>query len=294
MRARVILLEPCSVHADLVVAILRDVAHPGQGLVAALLHDLEVADLHARDREVGNLELDLNWDATVLLALFRLDRGEAELGAHEELLAACELLDAPDHRVGVGDVLDIAHVGLENWGVNIRRDRHNDLDIVRNRLRLELSLRLHEVLDLGPGKVLDHAVGPDQGLDVRVQTVGHQVELTVRRDKRDVALLFELVEAHALVELDVLHLDQFATGRAVLHLEEHLVVEAELQLRHAAQIAAHVNAPKDLRPEHVSIGADQDVEPLDHIQEDLVLGVLDSLRTPRDDIGGGSGHHDIS
>ena len=68
------------------------------------------------------------------MALFGLDRWEAELGAHEELLAAGELLDAPDHRVSVRDVLDVAHVGLEHWGVHIRRDRHNDLDIVRNRL----------------------------------------------------------------------------------------------------------------------------------------------------------------
>ena len=128
---------------------------------------------------------------------------------------------------------------------------------------------------------------------MRIQTIGHEVEFTIRRDKGDVALLLELVQAHALMELDVLHLDQLASSRSVLHLKEHLVIEAKLQLRHAAQVAAHVNAPKDLRPEHISIRADQDVEPLDHIQEDLILGVLDSLRTPRDNIGGGGGHHDI-
>ena len=47
-----------STHAQLIVAVLRDVAHPWQRLVAALLHDLEIPHLDARDREIGDLEFD--------------------------------------------------------------------------------------------------------------------------------------------------------------------------------------------------------------------------------------------
>ena len=83
-------------------------------MVATFLDNLEVADLHARDREVGDFELDLDGYPAVLLTLLALNRWESELGTHQELLAACELLDTPDHRVGVGDVLDRADVGLEN------------------------------------------------------------------------------------------------------------------------------------------------------------------------------------
>lgn len=39
-------LRSVSVHTQLVLAILGDVANPRQGLVAALFHDLEVAHLH--------------------------------------------------------------------------------------------------------------------------------------------------------------------------------------------------------------------------------------------------------
>ena len=87
----------CSVHTDLVLAILGDVAHPWESLVSTLLHDLEVADLHARHREVWNLELDLDGHSAVFLSFFRLDGWEAELGTHEELFAPSELLDAPNH-----------------------------------------------------------------------------------------------------------------------------------------------------------------------------------------------------
>jgi len=62
-----------SVHTDLIVAILCDVAHPRKSLVSAFLYDLEISDLDARDSKVRNLELDLDGHTAVLLPLFRLD-----------------------------------------------------------------------------------------------------------------------------------------------------------------------------------------------------------------------------
>ena len=41
---------------ELVVAVLGDVAHPRQGLVAGLLNDLEVADLKARITQCSHEE----------------------------------------------------------------------------------------------------------------------------------------------------------------------------------------------------------------------------------------------
>lgn len=53
-------------HTPIVVPVLRDVAYPGQGLVPALLHNLEVPDLDARDGKVRDLELDGDWRALLL------------------------------------------------------------------------------------------------------------------------------------------------------------------------------------------------------------------------------------
>jgi len=64
------------------------------------------------------------------------------------LLAARELLDAPDHRVLVRYVLDSTNVGAEDGRVDIRRHGHNDLDIVRDGLGFELGLCLDDILDL--------------------------------------------------------------------------------------------------------------------------------------------------
>ena len=45
-------------NTPVVVTVLRDVPHPRERLVPALLHDLEVPDLDAGHGEVRDLELD--------------------------------------------------------------------------------------------------------------------------------------------------------------------------------------------------------------------------------------------
>ena len=49
--------ERSSLHADLVVSVLSDVAHPGKSLVTRLLNYFEVANLNTAHCEVGHFEL---------------------------------------------------------------------------------------------------------------------------------------------------------------------------------------------------------------------------------------------
>ena len=87
----------------------------------------------------------------------------------------------------------------------------------------------------------------------------HELEFAVGGDERDGAVDIEARETHAsakeaerreavtqgekggniLVELDVFHLDALALGcGAAVRLEQQLVVQAQLQLRHATQVPA--------------------------------------------------------
>ena len=130
-------------------------------MVSTLLLNLKVSDLDTRDSEVRDLKFELNGNATILLSLFSLDGGESKRGSHEVFLPARELLDGPHHTVCVWHVLDVANVGLEDRGVDIRRHWHDNLNVVSNRFRFELSLSLHKILNLGPCEVLDRAISPD-------------------------------------------------------------------------------------------------------------------------------------
>ena len=146
---------------------------------------------------------------------------------------------------------------------------------------------LEHVLYPAARVALDHALDPDQRLDLRVQAVAHELELAVGRDEADGAVVLEAAQPHALVELDVLHLDGLAARRAPRRLEHDLVVEPEAQLRHAGQVALHLDGAQDLGPQHVAVAADEQVQRLDDVEEDLVLAVADALAAPADGVGDG-------
>lgn len=86
------------------------------------------------------------------------------------------------------------------------------------------------------------------------------------------------------MELYVLHLDGLTARGPARRLEHDLVVEAEAELGHAAQIALHLDGAEDLGPQHVSVCRDEQVEALHHVEEHLVLAVADALGAPRDGV----------
>mmetsp|Transcript_21420 Transcript_21420/g.67249 ORF Transcript_21420/g.67249 Transcript_21420/m.67249 type:complete len:257 (+) Transcript_21420:1433-2203(+) len=130
---------------------------------------------------------------------------------------------------------------------------------------------------------LDDGLDPDERFDVGREAIGHEVELAVGRDEGDGPVVLEPREPHALVELDVLKLDRLAARHGpASRLEHELVVQPQLELGHAREEGLHLDRAHDLRVEDRSRAADQEVELLDDVEEDLVLPVLDPLRPPRD------------
>ena len=125
--------------------------------------DLEVAHLDPARGEIGYLEFDADralalassaqagdpahaapeaarHAASVLVVAF--DRGEAQLGAHEELLAAAELLDLPDDGAFLWRVVHAADVGAEARRVGVFGDGDEDLDVVGRGAAFELGAGL--------------------------------------------------------------------------------------------------------------------------------------------------------
>ena len=78
------------------------------------------------------------------------------------------------------------------------------------------------------------------------------------------------------MELDILQLDALALA-AARGLEQHLVIEAESELRHPREVDAHLDVAADLGPEHLALRPRQEVHTLDHVKEHLVLTVLDAF-----------------
>ena len=138
------------------------------------------------------------------------------------------------------------------------------------------------------------AFDPDERLDLRVEPVAHELELAVRRNEGDGAVVLEARQPHALVELDVLHLYRLAPGRPSRRLEHGLVIEAEPQLGHAAQVAFQLDGAEDLAAEDVAGGADEEVEGFDDVEEDFIFPVSYPFAAPADGVGDGDGRPSLN
>lgn len=126
------------------------------------LNDLQVPHLDPTRREIWDLELDV--DGTLALANLRcaahaaskstchaptvlvvaLDGGQTELGTHEELLTATELLDFPNDGGFLRRVVNGPNVGPESRGVSVLWDRNKDLNIVGSAPALKLGFGLYD------------------------------------------------------------------------------------------------------------------------------------------------------
>ena len=76
------------------------------------------------------------------MLIVALDGGEAELGAHEEFLAAAELLDFPDDGGLFGGVVHGSDVCAETGGVCVFGDGDDDFDVVGCAAAFELGFGL--------------------------------------------------------------------------------------------------------------------------------------------------------
>lgn len=165
------------------------------------LCNLEISNLDTTGCEIWDLEFDLDRPLTGLATantthattkttghtttslVIASNTGEAELGAHEELFIATKLFNLPDDGALLGGVVDRADVRSESRRVCVFGNRDNNLDVICGRPALELGLGFEHVFDAGARVRLDHALDPDQRLDLRVETVGHELELAIGRNE---------------------------------------------------------------------------------------------------------------
>jgi hypothetical protein len=128
------------------------ITHPKTDL---WLNNLQIPHLNSTRRKVRNFKLDINRPLSFTsahtthtaskpthhaAALFVVAayRRQPEFSAHEEFLAAAELLDFPDDGRGFGRVVDGADVCAEARRVGVFGDGNGDLHVVGCGAALEL------------------------------------------------------------------------------------------------------------------------------------------------------------
>jgi hypothetical protein len=85
---------------------------------------------------------------------------------------------------------------------------------------------LQHVLDSRARVRLDHALYPDERLDLRVQPVAHKLKLSIGGNERDRSIILKSRQPNTLVEFDILHFDSLSSARPSSILEHDFVVQS--------------------------------------------------------------------
>jgi len=168
-----------SIHSYLVVSILCDVADPRKRLITALLDNFKITHLNATDCEVRYLELQLDWYFLVVISSVVLNWREPKLSAHEELFAARELLNDPNHAAFIWNIFDCAHIGFENRWIDINWNRNYDFNIVCYGFLFELGSRFDHKFYFRLSTIFNSGFYPYQRLYMGVNSIWHQIKLAI-------------------------------------------------------------------------------------------------------------------
>ena len=93
---------------------------------------------------------------------------------------------------------------------------------------------------------------PDQGFDLCVQSIAHELEFSVRWNETDSSIILEPRQSDTLMELDVFHLHRFPSCRSACGLKHDLVVQPQAQFGHSTQIALQLHGAQDLGAEDIA------------------------------------------
>lgn len=109
--------------------------------------DLQVSDLQATGDKALHFKLDIDGHLPEIHQLLLVDDAQKhQLGNHDVLFAALDLVELPSDVVVGGHVLQLALLVVELRGVDVCWDRYLHLDLVCADLVFEVGLYFHHDL----------------------------------------------------------------------------------------------------------------------------------------------------
>ena len=117
-------------------------------------------------------------------------------------------------------------------------------------------------------------------IDVVIDAIPHQLKLPVGGDEGDGPIGIELAQPDAPMEGAVVDLHSRLPHVAALLVDDELVVETKLALRHARQESLHHHLARHVALEHLPVGRHEQIDMLHHVEEHLVFTILDALPSP--------------
>ena len=122
-------------------------------------------------------------------------------------------------------------------------------------------------------------------IDVVIDAIPHQLKLPVGGDEGDGPIGIELAQPDAPMEGAVVDLHSRLPHVAALLVDDELVVETKLALRHARELGVHLHLPRHLIAQDLTRRGEEKIDTLQDINVHLILLVADALPPPIDGAG---------
>lgn len=136
-----------SVHSNLIVSILSNVAYPWQCLIATLFNNFEITNLNTTDCEVRYFKFYLNRNFLVVFTFLIFNRRKSKLSSHHKFFPSWKLLDNPNHARLIWYIFHCSNICFEWRWVNIDWNWNNNLYVIGYRLLFKLRFSLYNELN---------------------------------------------------------------------------------------------------------------------------------------------------
>ena len=269
---------------NLIASSLCDVSHPSICVVTRLIIDAQESNMNSACCEHGYLKLYIDRWSTPSLGPGR--RHEIDVSRKHTLRLPGEALHPPNDSLLLWLVLGPAKRVLNLCLGRILRNGDLDHNVRRKQLIGKVGNDLQ--IDRYPRVALLLLDGRDDSkgqIDVVIDAIPHQLKLSVGRDEGDGPIGVELAQPDAPMEGAVVDLHPRLPHVAALLLNDELVVETKLALRHARELGIHLHLSRDLIAQDLARRREEQIDTLQHIDVHLILLVPDALPSPIDVAG---------
>ena len=107
------------------------------------------------------------------------------------VLVACKLLNSPFQSIVFWNIDCVSCWSIESWTLDVFRHWHIDIHVISNALLLVVTLHLYDESNFGIGGILNDYVHCEQRFHPNVQTITHQLELTIGGNESHQSLVLE-------------------------------------------------------------------------------------------------------
>jgi hypothetical protein len=284
IRAYIIYKSHSALDTNLIASCLGDVSHPSICVVTRLIVDAEETNVNSASCEHGYLKLYIDWWSTPSLGPGR--RHQIDISRKHTLRLSGEALHPPNDGLLLGLVLGPSERVLNLCLGSILRNGDLDHNVRRKQLIGKVGNDLE--IDRYPRVALLLLNGRDNSkgkIDVVVDTIPHQLKLPVGGDECNGPIGIELAQPDAPMEGAVVDLYPRLPHVTALLLNNELVVETKLALRHPREFGVHLHLTRDLIAQDLTRRGEEKIDTLQHIDVHLILLVADALPPPVDGAG---------